>query len=143
MIKRKKIIFQAGFQICKNGGTLYIKNGDFSTDNFFSLILGGGAANALEIIGESACDTCINGSVRIQSNGGVVSFRNIKFEIGDCAESNAALNIFSGQVVFDSCVFECFVNTGIYVHGTSSREAATTVRLQNCFIEGLYIVQLV
>jgi len=143
---RDGIIFvndlQTGFQISKNGGTLYIQNGDYSTQSFFSVALPGGSSKTLNVIGESTCETCINGAVTIQTEG-TVTFQNIKFEIGDCAESNAAINVFSGEVVFDGCILECFVNTAIYVHGGATSDRKTTVRLRACLVEGLQSCQRV
>jgi len=96
----------------------------------------------LNVIGESTCETCINGAVTIQTEG-TVTFQNIKFEIGDCAESNAAINVFRGEVVFDGCILECFVNTAIYVHGGATSDRKTTVRLRACLVEGLQSCQRV
>ena len=90
----------------------------------------------LVIIGENCSDCSISSSLRISSNK-KVTIQNIKFEIGDSPESNQAINIFSGQVQFNNCVFECFVNTAFFIHPSKSEDKSTNVKFVQCILEGL------
>jgi len=130
---------QDGFQICKNGGVLWIRNGDYAASDYLDINLTAGK-RPLEIIGESCSECCINGSLRIMSAAAGITLRNIKFEIGDSAESTASINIFGGVVNFKGCVLECFSNTAIYIRDNASKDGGK-VSMENCFVEGLQSCQ--
>jgi len=130
---------QDGFQICKNGGVLWLRNGDYAASDYFDIKLTAGK-KPLEIIGESCSECCINGSLRIMSAAAGITLRNIKFEIGDSAESTASINIFGGVVNFKGCVLECFSNTAIYIRDNASKDGSK-VSMENCFVEGLQSCQ--
>ena len=90
----------------------------------------------MKIIGES-CDECsVSSSLRIMSNSRI-TFHNIKFEIGDSPESQQAVNLFSGRVIFENCVFECFVNTSFYIYPSKCEQKKTDVKFSECILEGL------
>ena len=90
----------------------------------------------MTIIGESSGSCSISSSLRIMSNSRL-TFQNIKFEIGDCPESQQAVNLFSGQVIFENCVFECFVNTAFYIYPSKSEDKKTDIKFSECILEGL------
>jgi len=127
---------QDGLQMCKNGGLLFLKNHNYEADNFD--IVHVNRDKKLEIIGESCADCSITGSIRIASASSV-SFTNIKFEVGDSAESCDSINIFSGNISYDNCVFECFVNTAFFLHPSKqdSPDLETQIMFKHCIFEGL------
>jgi len=127
---------QDGLQMCKNGGLLFLKNHNYEAENFD--IVHVNRDKKLEIIGESCADCSISGSIRIASSSSV-SFTNIKFEVGDSAESNDSINIFSGNISYDNCVFECFVNTAFFLHPCKqdSLDLKTKITFKHCIFEGL------
>ena len=65
---------QDGFQICKNGGKLWLRNGDYAAETYFDINHVRGK-KPLEIIGESCSDCCITGSIRIMSSSAGITFR--------------------------------------------------------------------
>ena len=88
----------------------------------------------ISIIGASTNECSIHGTIKIHAQH-KVTFKRIKFEIGDSPESNDAIYVLGGKVVFNSCLLEATVNTLWYLIGQESSN--TTLTVKNCVVDGL------
>ena len=112
------------------GGNIFIENGDYhsTTQTFFDVKQKN--ENTINIVGASTSSCSIHGTIKIQAQS-KISFRRIKFEVGESAESKDAMFVTSGHVTFSQCLIEAMVNTLVYVM------AGAGVRLEHCVIDGL------
>jgi len=126
---------ESALKLAQNGGTIFLENGDYSTESFFDVKQKSVDPNKIiSIIGASTNDCSIHGTVKVWAAQKVI-FKRIKFEVGDTPDSNDAIYILGGNIVFSSCLLEATVNTLWYLIGQESATSMLTV--QHCVVDGL------
>ena len=127
--------FTSALKLSQNGGIIFLENGDYSAQTFFDVKQKSqDPEKGINIIGASTNECSIHGTIKIHAQH-KVTFKRIKFEIGDSPESNDAIYVLGGKVVFNSCLLEATVNTLWYLIGQESSN--TTLTVKNCVVDGL------
>jgi len=130
---------QSALNFAKNGGTIFLENGNYKTEKHFDIKqLSPDPAKIITIIGASNNDCSIHGTIKIWAKLGV-KFKRIKLEVGEDAESSDALYVLGGKAKFEDCLIEVPVNTGIYVIG--QQDIQTQLELTFCIVDGLEACQ--
>ena len=107
----------SALKLAQNGGIIFLENGDYSAETFFDVKQKSqDLEKVITIIGASTNECSIHGTIKIHAQH-KVTFKRIKFEIGDSPESNDAIYVLGGNVVFISCLLEATVNTLWYLIG--------------------------
>jgi len=126
---------ESALKLAQNGGTIFLENGDHSTGSFFDVKQKSADPNKIiTIIGASTNDCSIHGTIKVFASQKVI-FKRIKFEVGDTPDSNDAIYILGGNIIFSSCLLEATVNTLWYLIGQES--ATTMLTVQHCVVDGL------
>eukprot|EP00092_Neocalanus_flemingeri_P000284 GFUD01000304.1.p1 GENE.GFUD01000304.1~~GFUD01000304.1.p1 ORF type:complete len:719 (+),score=214.29 GFUD01000304.1:251-2407(+) len=125
----------SALKLAQNGGIIFLENGDYTSDTFFDVKQKSlDPQKLITIIGATTNECSIHGTIKIQAEQRV-TFKRIKFEIGDSAESNDAIYILKGHAVFSCCLLEATVNTLWYLIGQES--SSTELTVQHCVVDGL------
>ena len=126
---------ESALKLAQNGGTIFLENGDYSTEAFFDVKQKSvDPDKIITIIGSSTNGCSIHGSIKVLAAQKVI-FKRLKFEVGETPDSNDAIYILGGNVVFSSCLLEATVNTLWYLIGQES--STTTLTVQHCVVDGL------
>jgi len=128
--------FTSALKLVQNGGIIFLENGDYTTDTFFDVKQKSqDPGKVITIIGASSNQCSIHGTVKINAEQ-KVTFKRIKFEVGDSADSNDAIYVLGGHAVFTNCLLEATVNTLWYIIGQEA-SSPVTLTVQHCVVDGL------
>jgi len=108
---------ESALRLVRQGGTIFLEAGDYASDSFWDVRqLAEGEGRDVSLIGASTATCSIRGSIRVEA-ARKVSFKRLKLEVGQDAESAEAVHIVRGELHLDSCLVEAVSNTAFYVSG--------------------------
>merc|ERR550517_543602 len=102
----------SALRLVRQGGTIFIESGDYTCSGQCWDVrqLAEGEGREVTLIGASTATCSISGSVRVEASRSV-TFKRLKLEVGQDADSGEAVHVVRGKLILESCLVEAVSNT--------------------------------